>query len=205
VYDVVPVTLLNFGDGDGTGISKGNLSEEGKAHKGATPTTQINDAEVAANTKRSDKIAETDPNVSSNLKPVGKTSSDKDKTTDLAGNSAKNIGTSDGGFDGTGLGSHGRGSGLGEGFGEIEWGGGGNRIVLMKKPPKFPRGVNLSGEIRIKFRVQPDGTVSRMVILKKTDPALENAALEALKQWRFNPIKDSVEMEGIIPFRFKLK
>jgi TonB family protein len=44
-----------------------------------------------------------------------------------------------------------------------------------------------------------------MVVLKKSDPAFEKAALEALRQWRFNPIKDTLEMEGTIPFRFNLR
>jgi hypothetical protein len=30
--------------------------------------------------------------------------------------------------------------------------------------------------------VQPDGTVTKMVVLKKSDPAFEKAALEALRQ-----------------------
>ncbi|MDR0927597.1 MAG: energy transducer TonB [Ignavibacteria bacterium] len=204
-YDVVPLTLLNFGNGDGTGMSKGNLSAEGEAHKGSTPQSQLNDAEIAAKTTQAQHNAETDPTLSTNIKPVTNVASTDANKTDDIGNSAKNIGTSDGSIDGSGLGNRGRGMGLGEGFGEIEWGGGGNRMVLSKKPPRFPTGTNTSGEIRIKFRVKPDGTVSKMVILKKSDPAFENAALEALRQWRFNPIKDTVEMEGIIPFRFKLR
>ena len=204
-YNYVPTILLNFGSGDGTGQSKGNLSTEGMAHKGQTPATSLNDAEVASMTKKSDQESLTDPTQSSNLQPKGElTSTTKTEVTDI-GNSTRNVGSSDGSMDGSGLGTKGRGLGLGDGFGEIEWGGGGNRIVLSKKPPRFPTGTNISGEIKLKFVVRPDGTISKIMVIKKTDPALENAALEALRQWRFNPIKDTVDMVGIIPFRFKLR
>jgi TonB family protein len=204
-YNYVPVVLLNFGSGNGTGISKGNLTAEGVAHKGQNPTAELNDAEIATNTKRSNQESLTDPTQSSNIQPKSELDATTNITANNAGNSSRNVGLSDGALEEIGLGSKGRGLGMGEGFGEIEWGGGGNRIVLSKKPPRFPKGVNISGEIKLKFRVKPDGTISKIIVLKKTDPALENAALEALRQWRFNPIKDTLEMEGIIPFRFKLK
>jgi TonB family protein len=203
--NTVPLTILNFGKGDGTGVSKGNLSEEGIAHKGTLPESNLHDAEVASQTKKTNTNAETDPTVSSNIKSVSSISSTDNNANKNIGNNAKNVGIVDGSLDGSGLGSRGHGMGMGEGFGEIEWGGGGNRTLLSKKPPKFPAGANISGETKIKFYVKPDGTVSRMIILRKVDPALENAALEALKQWRFNPIKDTVEMEATIPFKFRLK
>jgi TonB family protein len=203
--NTVPLTILNFGKGDGTGMSKGNLSAEGIAHKGNLPASNLHDAEIAASTKKSTNNAETDPTVSSNIKTVTNVSSTENNDKKNIGNSSKNVGLADGSLDGSGLGSRGRGMGLGEGFGEIEWGGGGNRIVLSKKPPKFPQGANISGETKIQFHVKPDGTVSKMIILRKVDPALESAALAALRQWRFNPIKDSVDMIGIIPFSFRLK
>ena len=204
-YNYVPIMLLNFGSGDGTGQSKGNLTAEGIAHKGQTPTTSLHDAETVSKTKHSTQEALTDPTQSSNIQPQKElTSTTKTDVAD-AGSSTRNVGLSDGSIDGSGLGNRGRGLGLGDGFGDIEWGGGGNRIVLSKKPPKFPTGANISGEIKLKFVVRPDGTISRITVLRKTDPALENAAITALRQWRFNPIRDTVDMEGIIPFRFKLR
>jgi TonB family protein len=204
-YNVAPLTILNFGDGDGTGMSKGNLSAEGAAHKGQNPASDLHDAEIATQTRTAKSNAETDASVSNNIVSVADIGSANKNNDAKAGSSSQNVGLADGSLDGTGLGSRGRGMGLGEGFGDIEWGGGGNRIVLSKKPPKFPRNVNTSGEIRIRFRVRPDGTVSAMIPLQKSDPAFERAALEALRQWRFNPIKDTIEMEGIIPFKFRLK
>lgn len=204
-YHYVPITLLNFGSGDGTGQRKGNLSAEGIAHKGQSPTTILNDAETSTTTRRSNQESLTDPMQSSNIQPKTELTSTSNNITNDIGSSTKNIGLNDGAIDGSGLGNRGRGLGLGNGFGDIEWGGGGNRIVLTKKPPKFPTGANISGEVKLKFIVRPDGTISKIMVLKKSDPALENAAIEALRQWRFNSIKDTTDMEGIIPFKFKLK
>ncbi|MCL2040298.1 MAG: energy transducer TonB [Bacteroidetes bacterium] len=204
-YNYVPIILLNFGSGDGTGQSKGNLSAEGVAHKGQNPATTLNDAEISTTTRRSNQESLTDPTQSSNIQPKTELTSTSNNTTNDMGNSTRNIGLNDGSIDGSGLGNRGRGLGLGDGFGDIEWGGGGNRIVLTKKPPRFPTGANISGEVKLKFIVKPDGTISKIMVLKKADPALENAAIEALRQWRFNPIRDTIDMEGIIPFKFKLK
>jgi len=49
--NVIPIELLIFGEGDGTGMSKGNLTEEGEAHKGKLPANQLEDAKIAATGK----------------------------------------------------------------------------------------------------------------------------------------------------------
>ncbi len=203
-YNTVPVTMLNFGMGDGTGMSKGNLTAEGIAHKGKTPASELHDAEIASKTRTSTANAETDVNVSSNIKTVGDIGS-TDKKQESQGNAASNVGLSTGSEDGQGLGGRGFGHGRGEGFGDIEWGGGGNRYVLQKKLPKYPKGVTASGQVKIRFRVRQDGTISSIILLQKVDPALEKAAVDALRQWRFNPLDTNMDMEGIIPFTFRLK
>jgi len=205
VYNTVPVILLNFGDGDGTGISKGNLTQEGASRKGPNSASPLEDASVPVKTKLSNNPAQSDL-LSGNLKPVNELSSDtKSKNESDKGTGVKDIGSSDGLSDGNGLGSRGTGKGAGYGFGDIEWGGGGNRIVLHKPLPRFPSGVNTSAELRFKFSVLPDGTVGKIIPLQKADPRLEQAALAALRQWRFNVLKQEVVMEGIIPLSFVLR
>lgn len=201
----VPLELLSFGYGDGTGLSKGNLSREGEAHKGKTPASELHDAEVAAKTAISKTQVSNDPTESSNLIAKSELSSDERTNPSDAGSSSKNIGSPDGSETGTGLGSRGSGPGKGEGFGDIDWGGGGNRVVISKRIPTFPPGVHTSAQIKIRFTVRADGTISSMVPLQKADPRLEKAAMDALRQWRFNPLKEDVEMVGIIPFTFKLR
>ena len=201
--NTIPIEILNFGAGDGTGLSKGNLSAEGAKHKGANPQSNLHDAQVAALTRKTNKPSAGDPNESSNLIPVSELSA-TDRNTDNRGSHSRNVGSPDGSEGGTGLGDKGAGPGKGLGFGDIEWGGGGNRIVLYKKVPQFPPGANTSAQIRIRFTVLADGTVSNMVPLQKGDPILERSAMEALRQWRFNPLKEERVMVGIITFTFRL-
>ncbi len=201
--NTIPLELINFGVGDGTGLSKGNLSEEGKAHKGREPISNLHDAEIAANTQFKDKVTNVDAEDASSFAPAKEISSNV-KDNSKTGSSRRDVGTKDGTDDGTGLGNKGSGPGLGLGIGPIDWGGGGNRTVLYKKLPGYPPGVNTSAEIKIRFKVDKDGYVISMVPLQKGDPALELAAMKALKQWRFNPLNDERVMYGIITFTFKL-
>lgn len=201
------LVLLNFGDGDGTGISKGNLQEEGKASKGPKPEINIEDAQRAAPNKRSSNQT-TSIDQSSNVKPVDEMSNRKKEESRPDGTSKKNVGTAEPGNDdllARGLGDIGRGTGAGHGFGDIEWGGGGNRKVLNKVVPSYPDGVRASSKIVLQIRVLPDGTVSKVVTKRKGDPRLEIAAVKALKQWRFNPIDSNQIMIGEIPLNFVIR
>lgn len=201
--NTIPLELINFGVGDGTGLSKGNLADEGRAHKGQEPMSNMHDAEVAAKTKFNQNAITANPEDASSFAPKSELSSDRKNEKD-AGSGTRDVGTKDGTADGTGLGDKGLGPGLGPGIGPIDWGGGGNRTVLYKKLPQYPSGVNTSAEIKIRFTVSKDGTVVSMVPLQKGDPALEQAAMKALKQWRFNPLTEDKMMYGIITFTFKL-
>lgn len=198
----IPLELINFGLGDGTGLSKGNLSAEGIAHKGKSPTNQLEDASVAA-PKLGKPSQIDDPLLARQIEPTNRFSSDNINSNNN-GTGSKDIGKSDGTVDGTGLGDKGFGPGAGYGLGDIEWGGGGNRIVLHKVLPKYPSGYNVNAQIKLKFTVSSDGVVTSIVPLQKGDPVLERAAMEALRQWRFNRLKDNKEMYGIITFTFKV-
>lgn len=201
--NTVPVTLLNFGDGDGTGMSKGNLTPEGTTHKGQKPRSDLEDARIASLTKPG--VAPENTELTSNIRPAKQLTSDQKNNTTASGSDSRNIGSPDGSESGTGLGDKGFGKGKGSGFGDIEWGGGGNRTVLYKKIPEFPEGVNTSAQIKMKFTVLPDGTVGMVMPMQKADPRLERAAIDALKQWRFNPLKEDIVMVGIIPLNFMLR
>jgi TonB family protein len=201
----VPIELLNFGDGDGTGMSKGNLTREGESHKGKQPNSILEDAKIASETRYDKNTKIQDPDNAGNYIPKNQLSSDSKDKLSQSGSDNKNIGSQNGNPNGTGLGDKGYGKGKGLGFGDIEWGGGGNRTVLVKKVPTYPPGVNTSAQITIRFTVMPDGTISKMVPLQKADPRLEKAAMDALKQWRFNPLNRNVEMVGVIPITFQLR
>jgi TonB family protein len=52
------------------------------------------------------------------------------------------------------------------------------------------------------FRVAPDGTVVYAEVKTKSgNKAVEQAAIAALRRWRFNKLATSTVMEGVITFR----
>lgn len=197
----VPLTLLVLGEGDGTGARKGNLTAEGAAQRGQESTNPLEDARKAAATPNANRAAD-DPSQTAHLIPradVGRKGPDPED----AEVSERTIGRSDGTDKGTGIGWAGTGRGKGLGFGAIDWGGGGNRTVLNKVLPKFPPGT-LDTQVKIKFRVLPDGTVSMAWPIRRGgNPSVDQAAVQAMRQWRFNPLTTPTEMEGTITFVFR--
>lgn len=64
-------------------------------------------------------------------------------------------------------------------------------VALAQPAPQFP--VNLMrtlrrGTVQVRFNVQPDGSVSNLEVLHTTSPRLNSAALDAIAQWRFQPV-----------------
>lgn len=202
--NLIPIEMINWGEGDGTGMSKGNLSREGAAHKGDKTLSELEDARIAAAKKAAPLAPVDDPENYQNFRPISDAASNNPSKDLTDGSASKNVGSPDGSTTGTGTGTSGFGPGAGMGLGDIEWGGGGNRTVLFKKLPKYPPGIDTEARIKIRFTVSADGYVRTMIPLQKGDPMLEKAAMDALRLWRFNPLKDDREMFGIITFTFKL-
>lgn len=107
---------------------------------------------------------------------------------------------------GTGQGSMGQGEG-GAGF-DIQWGGNGTRKIYSYQIPDYPDGVNKEIDIRLKFTIKPDGTVGSIFLLTKADTRLENAAINSLWQWRFEPLtlnQSQTDQTAIIIFPYRLQ
>lgn len=83
-----------------------------------------------------------------------------------------------------------------------------NRQILYKVVPEYPHGLQREAVVRVRFVVLPDGSVGEMVPVLKGDATLESITLQALRQWRFNPLPPSApqeEVSGIITFRYLLR
>jgi protein TonB len=81
-----------------------------------------------------------------------------------------------------------------------------NRIPLTAPPPPYAEKVN--AEIRVRITVDPMGKVTRQTLLLKGNPSLEQAVLETVRDWRFNPLPANAPQEpqtGIVTFRFRLE
>ena len=196
VHRPPPIVLLRLGSGDGTGARKGNLTAEGAAQRGAEATNPLVDAQ-----RSSGQSANATRDLSQSNRVVAGAQAGKGNSQAPDASAENSIGSSYGDNDGPGLGSLGMGRGKGDGFGDIDWGGGGNRTVESKVIPNFPPG-HLNTKITLLFRVAPDGSVVWAEVKTKSgNKAVEQAALAAIRRWRFNKLTSSSVMEGIITFR----
>lgn len=104
-------------------------------------------------------------------------------------------------FGGTGSG------GDGVSYG-IQWSGGGTRRLESGALPAYPPGVNTEAQIKLKLIVQPNGNVKGAQPMQKGDTQLENAALKAVRRWKFDPLQSAqpaVDQSCIVTFNFRLK
>jgi TonB family protein len=61
--------------------------------------------------------------------------------------------------------------------------------VINRTPIKFPPGASVKGSITLEGVVTPEGRVTNVRILDTPDTALNPKAIEAFRQYRFNPAK----------------
>lgn len=90
----------------------------------------------------------------------------------------------------------------------IEWAGVGSRRLLSGKIPRYPEGTDKEMPVSIQFSVLPDGSVTGIIPLIKSDELLEHEAISALQTWRFDPLPPQFEQKqqtGKIIFNFILK
>jgi protein TonB len=106
----------------------------------------------------------------------------------------------------TGRGNESKGEGS---FGyDIDWGGKGTRKIYSFILPSYPEGVRKEVNIKLQFTILPDGTVGTIIPKTKADTRLENAAINSLRQWRFEalgPNQKQVEQTAIIVFPYRLQ
>ena len=66
--------------------------------------------------------------------------------------------------------------------------------------PDLARKMNLTGTVKVAVVVAPNGSVKDAKVVGG-HPVLANAALEAVKKWRFEPA--AMESSGIVDFKFE--
>jgi TonB family protein len=77
------------------------------------------------------------------------------------------------------------------------------RRAKSKVEPVYPplaRKMNLAGTVKVEVVVSPNGTVKDAKVVGG-HPVLANAALDAVRKWRFEPA--SLETSGIVDFKFE--
>lgn len=81
-----------------------------------------------------------------------------------------------------------------------------NRDAVFAPLPVYRERVNAT--IRVRITVDPQGRIVGRFPLIKGNPSLEQAAMDALQRWRFNPLPPNAPQEaqtGIVTFRFRLE
>jgi TonB family protein len=77
-----------------------------------------------------------------------------------------------------------------------------NRKVRVKVTPEYPdlaRQMNVTGKVKIEAKIAPDGHVEDTRVIGGS-PLLVNAAMDALKKWRFEP--GPKETTEVVEFTF---
>ncbi|MBU0558032.1 MAG: energy transducer TonB [Bacteroidetes bacterium] len=91
---------------------------------------------------------------------------------------------------------------------DIDFGGKGIRKIYSYFLPSYPEGVSKEIDVKLRFTILPDGTVGRIIPLLKADSKLESAAINSLRQWRFEPLPQKNEQKvqsAVIVFPFRLQ
>lgn len=86
---------------------------------------------------------------------------------------------------------------------ELKWEGEIDRSPMVQPLPE--NSANTEAVITVRFEVRPDGTVGRVIPLKKMNPELEREVMSTLRTWRFSRLPSGVPQEtqwGTITFRF---
>jgi len=89
---------------------------------------------------------------------------------------------------------------------DLQWEGELNRTPMIQPLPNNQ--TNEEAVITIRFEVNPDGSLGRVIPLKKMNPELEREVMRTLRSWRFSRLPSGVPQEpqwGTITFRFVLE
>ncbi|MFU8812195.1 MAG: TonB family protein [Balneolaceae bacterium] len=88
---------------------------------------------------------------------------------------------------------------------DLQWEGELDRTPMVQPLPDNQ--TNEEAVITIRFEVNPDGSLGRVIPLRKMNPELEREVMRTLRSWRFSRLPSGVPQEpqwGTITFRFVL-
>lgn len=89
---------------------------------------------------------------------------------------------------------------------ELKWEGDLERSPMVQPLPENTS--DTEATITIRFEVKPNGTIGRIIPLKKMNPELEREVMRTLRSWRFSKLPSGVPQQsqwGTITFRFVLE
>jgi protein TonB len=85
-------------------------------------------------------------------------------------------------------------------------------VPISRVLPDYPsaaRARGLEGEVVLRAIVDRQGAVEQQIVVIESVPSLDQAAIEALRRWRFEPGRDAynrpVRVVIEVPLRFRLR
>lgn len=90
---------------------------------------------------------------------------------------------------------------------ELQWEGDIQRSALVQQLPALTQ--NFNALVRVRFEVRPDGSVGRLIPLKKSgSPEVDQEVQRTIRSWRFSALPSNVPQQvqwGTITFRFVVR
>jgi len=83
-------------------------------------------------------------------------------------------------------------------------------VPIKTPPPEYPsqlRREGITGVVAVKALIDETGSVTECTVVKSTNPGFDEAAMEALKKWKFKPAQkdgNPVKAKLIIPIQFQV-
>lgn len=82
------------------------------------------------------------------------------------------------------------------------------RKVIDKVIPQYPHGYNVQTEVSYELFVAPDGSIEKMILVKRGGEPFDKITLDALRQWKFERLAPNLPQKtqkGIITFIYRLE
>ena len=82
------------------------------------------------------------------------------------------------------------------------------RKIIHFKKPVYPKNENENTEVKLEIAANPDGTIKTLSIVKTGGLSFDNSAMEAIREWRFQPLAPNVKQSiqtGIVTIYFEIK
>jgi protein TonB len=187
--------LIGFGSGSGIGSPGGSVENK----KMSEPKIISEKNVVKKNEKKIDLPKSKQIDDKNVITAVNKKNLDKEKDSNVKPltSASKKNNVADQGGSGSG------------GFGfELDFGGKGMRRIYSYNLPEYPEGVSKEIDVKLRFTILPDGTVSKIFPVIKADARLELASINSLKNWRFEPLPKSakqIDQTVVITFPYRLQ
>jgi TonB family protein len=82
------------------------------------------------------------------------------------------------------------------------------RKIIHFKKPEYPDNESENTQVNLEIEANPDGTIKTVRIVKTGGLSFDNSAMEAVREWRFQPLAPNVKQTiqtGIVTIYFEIK